>query len=183
MDLAFEIQGSLTNEFCEEIIKKFEEDDRKTPGKTVGGFNPDTKNSTDLSISNFNDWDEVTQKLDEALNKGVKEYDKFLEEKFDYDQFKYSETTNGISYQIQRSGFYKYHQDALVDKLLGRIRVLTYIWYLNTPEQGGETDFVYKKVKAEQGKLVLFPATWDYIHAGLPTPKKYIVTGWLHQPY
>jgi hypothetical protein len=38
---------------------------------------------------------------------------------------------------------------------------LSFIWYLSAD---GETDFLYKKVKARPGKLVIFPSTWNYIH-------------------
>lgn len=182
MDLSFEISDNLSEEFCDDIVKRFEEDERKSPGSTVGGFNPDTKNSIDLNISRFEEWNDVCEKLDSTLSEALKKYDTMIEEKIDYKGFDFSNTTFGASYQIQRSGFYKYHHDALHDKLLDRTRVLTYIWYLNTPTEGGETDLMFRKVKAQKGKLLIFPATWDYVHAGLPTPLKYIVTGWLHQP-
>ena len=183
MDLSFEIPNNLTTEFCKEIIQRFEDDARKHPGKTVGGFHPEMKNSMDLAISNFEEWNDVTDKLDDILAEAVKEYDKFISEKLDFTQFSYSTTLNGNTYQIQKSGFYKYHHDALVDKVIGKVRVLTFLWYLNTPETGGETDLVYKKIKPEEGKLLLFPATWEYIHAGLPTQNKYIITGWLWENY
>ena len=183
MDLTLEIPNNLSQEFCEEIIKRFEEDTRKTPGKTVGGFNPKIKNSTDLPITNFEEWHDVTDKLDEILAEALKKYDKFVSEKLDYSLLKFADNLSGNTYQIQKSGFYNYHHDALVDKLLNKVRMLTFIWYLNTPESGGETDLVFKKVKAEQGKLLFFPASWEYIHAGLPTKNKYIITGWLLQEY
>jgi hypothetical protein len=66
-------------------------------------------------------------------------------------------------------------------------RIITYLWYLNDVEEGGETDFpdINIKVKPETGKLVLFPATWDFPHCGkMPiSSNKYIVTGWLYVDY
>lgn len=183
MDLSFEIPNNLTSEFCKEIIQRFENDARKHPGKTVGGFHPDMKNSMDLAISNFEEWNDVTDKLDEILARAVKEYDEFACEKLDYKNLNFPETLSGNTYQIQRSGYYRPHHDALVEKTLSKVRVLTYLWYLNTPETGGETDLVYKKIKPEEGKLLIFPASWEYIHAGLPAQNKYIITGWLYQDY
>jgi hypothetical protein len=57
-------------------------------------------------------------------------------------------------------------------------------------EHGGGTAFHPKIdggkiVSPERGKLLLFPATWTYIHMGLPLIKgdpKYIATGWLCSP-
>ena len=39
--------------------------------------------------------------------------------------------------------------------------MLSFMWYLNAE---GETDFLYKKVKARPGKLLVFPSSWNYIH-------------------
>jgi hypothetical protein len=62
-------------------------------------------------------------------------------------------------------------------------RLLTFIWYLNTVENGGETEFFNGriKIKPEKGKLLLFPSTWTYNHKGnIPiSSDKYIVTGWV----
>jgi hypothetical protein len=65
-------------------------------------------------------------------------------------------------------------------------RFLVYFWYLNTVSTGGETEFygLDKEilVRPEQGRLIMFPATWQYLHAGL-TPvsnNKYIIGGYFH---
>lgn len=62
-------------------------------------------------------------------------------------------------------------------------RLLTYTLFLNTVDEGGETEFLYipKRVKAEQGKLLLFPAGFTHTHRGNPpiSNDKYIVTGWI----
>ena len=54
--------------------------------------------------------------------------------------------------------------------------------YLNTIEDGGETEFLYqgKRVKAEQGKLLIWPAGFTHVHRGNPPLKesKYILTSW-----
>lgn len=59
-----------------------------------------------------------------------------------------------------------------------------YVWclYLNTVDVGGETFFPKQKVKvkAEKGKLVIFPAHFTHPHKGLKADQvKYIATGWL----
>ena len=38
------------------------------------------------------------------------------------------------------------------------------------------------KIKAEKGKLLIFPSSWTYIHRGnIPiSDDKYIITGWVH---
>jgi hypothetical protein len=56
------------------------------------------------------------------------------------------------------------------------------ILLLNDVNEGGETYFIDGKVKPTTGKLLLFPATWTYLHKGdIPrSNSKYIITGWLY---
>ena len=86
---------------------------------------------------------------------------------------------------IRNEGRYVYHNDFSVDIKNKKNRVITYLWYLNDVEEGGETDFpdLNLMIKPETGKLVLFPASWDFPHCGkMPiSSNKYIVTGWLYQ--
>ena len=62
-------------------------------------------------------------------------------------------------YTIQKSGRYEWHTDSYVKN--NKPRYLTFIWYLNTRNFDGETDFVFKKVKPEEGKLIIFPSSWE----------------------
>ena len=175
MDLVFEKRNNLPPELCAQIIQRFEIDDRKHPGSTAGGFNTEMKNSLDLMISNLTEWEDIVRILDDKLKRNMTIYQEFL----------YSKLPNGYnildtwhsSYQIQKSGYYRWHHDSKIE--YGRERVLTFIWYLNTIENGGETGFIFKNVKPETGKFVFFPSTWDYVHCGFDAKDKYIITGWM----
>ena len=63
-------------------------------------------------------------------------------------------------------------------------RFLVCFLYLNDITSGGETDFprLNYKVQPKCGTILLFPATWQWRHAGLPpvSDKKYIVGTYLH---
>lgn len=66
-------------------------------------------------------------------------------------------------------------------------RVLVYILYLNTlsPEQAGETEFLYlqKRVRPVENTLVIWPAAFTHAHRGNPvfgSKNKYIATGWFN---
>ena len=54
--------------------------------------------------------------------------------------------------------------------------------YLNTIDEGGETEFLYinKRIKAQQGRLIIFPAAFTHTHRGNPPigQDKYIVSTW-----
>ena len=60
-------------------------------------------------------------------------------------------------------------------------RILVFSTFLNDVKKGGETEFFYQKqkVKAEEGKTIIFPAYWTHTHKGNITNEiKYIITGW-----
>jgi len=61
-------------------------------------------------------------------------------------------------------------------------RHLAYMTYLNDVSDGGETEFLYQKlkVKPKKGLTLVWPVDWTHTHRGLPSmsQSKYIVTGW-----
>ena len=63
-------------------------------------------------------------------------------------------------------------------------RFLVCFLYLNDVEIGGETAFpkLDYQIKPKCGRLLIFPPTWQYRHAGRPTEvgSKYIVGSYLH---
>jgi len=62
-------------------------------------------------------------------------------------------------------------------------RILVYTIYLNTIEDGGETEFLYQsqRVKPVKGRIVIWPAGFPYVHRGNPplNEEKYILTSWI----
>ena len=79
---------------------------------------------------------------------------------FDNDHLKYYE------FMVQKykcnEGRYINHNDFSVEWSKNEYRVITYIFYLNDVNHGGETQFWNdEKVIPEKGKLVLFPS-WIY---------------------
>lgn len=62
-------------------------------------------------------------------------------------------------------------------------RVLAYTIYLNTVEEGGETEFLLQsqRLKPVKGRICIFPASFPYVHRGNPplSGEKYIATSWI----
>ncbi len=180
-------QHSIPDELCDEIINRFNIDKRSKNGITSIGIDKDIKRTKDLMISRHSDWKDIDDKMYNILNKYLNIYMKYL---FDNDlnmYFSGIDTKNicDKGYNIQKynqnDGFYIWHTDDMIDYKIQEARVLTYLWYLNTVEEGGETYFMNFKVKPEKGKLIIFPATWTYTHtAAVPrSSDKYIITGWI----
>ena len=78
-------------------------------------------------------------------------------------------------------GFHRWHYEN--GGLQVSPRKLVVKLYLNTVEEGGETEFLYinKRVKAKQGTLIIFPAAFTHTHRGNPPigQDKYILTTWV----
>ena len=181
-------ENNLENEFCDHCISKFESNDNKYQGLAGESYKPSLKQSTDLVISYLDDWKEEDDIFYNSITKAYTEYHKHINLSLPnhngYVDIMKSNNVKDTGYQIQRthpSEFYSWHNDANSDN--SKIRVITFIWYLNTINREGYTEFWDgTKIKPEQGKLLLFPATWDFIHRGVSPKKqtKYICTGWLH---
>ena len=190
---------SLSTEVCRDLIELFENEERKYDGVTHGGVQKNIKDTKDFVIpENEAKWykyyhlfhNELTRNLQLYLNK-LNKNDSFKNENQNTTTvYKHFENTN-ISHSvfmlqryIMNEGRYVYHNDFSIDLKNKKNRVITYLWYLNDVLEGGETEFpdLNLKVKPETGKLVLFPATWDFPHCGkMPiSSNKYIVTGWLY---
>ena len=77
-------------------------------------------------------------------------------------------------------GFHNWHYENTGLQVSARKLVIQL--YLNTIEEGGETEFLYinKRIKAERGRLIIFPAAFTHTHRGNPPigQDKYIVSTW-----
>ena len=96
-------------------------------------------------------------------------------EKFKYEEIRIKR------YRMGRGNFLD-HVD--VGSLDSAMRFLVLFVYLNDVEEGGETEFpdLDLTIAPECGTMLLFPATWTYLHRG-NTPisnDKYILGSYLH---
>lgn len=180
-------ENSLSKELCDEIIDKYEnEGECRKKGVTSGGFNPNIKNTLDFGIFKNQKWEIIHKTLYQEIARNLQKYiDKNSFDNYD------NKIINGKlwyeTFMIQRytkcEGRYAYHEDFSVNNDKS-YRVLTYLWYLNDIDEGGETEFFGNfKIKPRAGKLVIFPASWTYPHTGLIpiSNDKYILTGWIYK--
>jgi hypothetical protein len=188
-------------ELCDEIISKYSIETGKAPGCTFSGVRPDIKDTLDFCMMKSEAWSRIRETLIVELINNLKIYESKLDTpmyhsqlmtiknpkvKINYTELKverlFFETLMVQKYESKK-GRYIYHSDAAFEPSKNRFRVLTYIWYLNDVEEGGETLFWDNyKIKPQKGKLVLFPASWIFPHSGLMpiSNDKYILTGWVY---
>jgi hypothetical protein len=185
-------KNNLPKDLCLTLMDLFETDTDVYNGVTFSGYRPDVKQSLDLKI--VKNKNKIHEKCDielyELLKNELQNYFNLIKKK-DYKSFSLINVKDSgflLKKYIKNEGFYNYHNDFKIEKNKNNnnnsYRIVTYLWYLNDVEEGGETSFFNGKIKIkpEQGKLIIFPASWTYPHAGL-TPKssnKYIVSGWVY---
>jgi hypothetical protein len=192
-------ENSLSKEFCNDLIKYFEIDNHRYDGVTASGMRKHIKDTTDLVISRISDrapWDIYKETLNNELQHNITEYCTQLNNNCDnnncdniYNIFQ-STKLEIPSMQMQKYdanvGKYVYHNDYQCNFEERQMRQITFMWYINDVEEGGETEFWKdQKIKPTAGKLVLFPAHWTYPHrAKMPiSGHKYIITGWIYESY
>ena len=187
-DFIWTKEKSLSKSFCNKMIEKFEKSDYQYDGKIGNGvLNQNVKQTRDLVLgSNLDEWQEEDDVLYQALKEGLDEYHTMcwnIDPRLTVSPHCFNFHDTG--YQIQRyepEGYYEWHHDWTMNDDASRI--YTYIWYLNTikKKDGGYTQFIDgTKVQPKVGKLVIFPATWTYLHRAFPPQvRKYICTGWVY---
>ena len=182
-DLIYEMHSALDQQTCQDIIQRFRHDDRKAPGITTSGeVMPELKKSMDLGISDLDEWEDIDRTLFKSLADNLEEYSKRIL-KITGDPL-WSSKIKDTGYNVKRyrpNDYYNWHVDCQT-YIEGWTRTIACIWYLNEVEEGGETEFAFgHKVIPETGKLILFPATWNFPHRGLSPIKgnKYIITSFV----
>lgn len=82
---------------------------------------------------------------------------------------------------VPGQGYHNWHYESS-DSAAAK-RIVAWQLYLNTINEGGETEFLYlsKRVNPKEGRLVIWPTSYTHTHRGNPplNKTKYVLTGWL----
>ena len=76
-------------------------------------------------------------------------------------------------------GYHSFHTENTTYDLY--CRSMAWMTYLNDVKEGGETEFLYQKmkVKPKKGTTLIWPGGYTHMHRGNPPMEdKYIATGW-----
>jgi len=176
----YERPHALPDAFCDEVVRRFEaqpEYQRAGVIGQTGNLAESIKRTTDLVVSDKDDWKDVDQVFFHCMGAALKEF----RETFPYFKGPFKD----LGYQVQRylpGEYYHWHIDGGSHQFSQR--QLVALWYLNdVPGPGGETQFLFQNVsvRPEKGKLVLFPPFWTHEHraAAVREGAKYIATTWV----
>ena len=170
----------LSKEECDKIIELYKTNEhRHRKGETIYGVTPETKLTTDLKLSPDLD-KECDYILFKAFNKCFKEYIEKYNILREWIPEKISDTGYKIMKYERNKGVFNEHIDNNTSKFSIH-RFLTSLIYLNTVEEGGETEFPNQGivVKAKVGRVVMFPPFFTHPHKGnIPLSEdKYVSNG------
>ena len=168
---------------CDDLIFNFDNQELEEGVKEIGTVfrrNKDivdekTKDSTDMALDTSC---EATKRYGASLQKVLEQY-----------WLKYPDSNCVSPYHLSHLNMQKYncggafHQwHAERTNFAKTARHLVYMTYLNDVTDGGETEFLYQKIKVKpsKGLTLIWPVDWMFVHRGIPsmTQEKYIVTGW-----
>jgi hypothetical protein len=183
-----ECDDFMPDEYCENVIKYYEH-------MNSAGFTANRKQIQDIDNHIISDTNIGFHSSGSVELTSTQDYSSgflnlFWQKIYPYYAQKYSilkETDEHKIYGIKLQktevgeGYHSWHHENGRKAVSGRI--LTFIAYLNDVQEGGETEFLYypKRVKAQKGKIILFPGGFSHTHRGNTniSNEKYILTGWL----
>lgn len=179
-DFIFLIEESLDSDVCNFLIETFENNSKKHERYDSNGV----PNFTQFNLTKHRNY--LNPKISQAheyILKQVIEYKKKYYQVIGHQVFPNSNSYEEFrikKYNIGGKDRFDTHVD--VTNYQTAKRFLSFIWYLNDVEYGGETVFSNMIIKPKKGNLVIFPPLWLYPHSGnVPiSGPKYIMSTYLH---
>ena len=178
-DLIRVYDNSLETEVCEKLIDIFE----SLKDKQERIDNERKPNFTQLNLTEIHQETEEINNIHQILIRKTLEYKKdyyaFVDERC-FPQSNAFEQFRIKRYLNDGNDAFDCHVD-VIDHPSAR-RFLSFFWYLNTVDEGGETVFDDLVIKPEAGKLIVFPPLWMFPHYGKApiSNNKYIISTYLH---
>ena len=190
-EFIMEIPGAASQEFCEALIAKYELDNRAGTSRIgpQGTYDKTVRDSTNLEMNLLADWHREVDELRGMIYSRLPNYLDNIHVAKTHSMFEggYDSSYTMMKY-VPGSVGYTWHNDFMYDDFSknGGVRTITWLFYINDGYEGGETEFHWgRKIKPEQGKLVLFPSCWTFVHRGNPVTAgtKYLGVGWLYSTW
>ena len=178
-DLIRVYDNALDSRICALLMQKFEELETEQE-RVEQQKKPDF---TQINLTQISNKTSELNYLHQLLIKSTVEYKKIYYSQ--YGEWKFPIKNGFEEFRIKRylndgNDVFERHVD--VNDYASARRYLSFLWYLNDVEDGGETVFDDLTIKPESGKLVIFPPMWMFAHSGeRPVSNtKYIASTYLH---
>ena len=170
----------IDEESCKGLIEKFEELQNKHEIVNIED-KEDRISFKQIVLVKSEEWQTVNDGMMKLFQAYIEQYKKecnisikMWPEKYGY------ETIRMKRYFANDYDRFDYHVDVR-DYETAR-RFLAFFIYLNDIEEGGETEFLFGRVKPKMGRLVMFPPLWPWFHAGRKpvSGTKYFIHSYCH---
>lgn len=174
---------ALPQAFCDKLIAKFEKNEEQEQVETVL---PGVRHFHEVNISEH--WHDEHEVMVNVIQVCWKTYmaehhilfDVQWPRQFGYEHFRMK--------RYLPNGKDEFAQHTDVGSYASARRFLAFLWYLNTPIEGGATGFgrvadvPLLTIPAIRGRLLVFPPLWPWPHWGckVAVGPKYILSGYLH---
>lgn len=174
--------------FCQRVIDVFDDYEKLNMVFSRGVTPKHLKEDLAYDIrtlNNFKSYEEHVNIYDEFIRGLADCFDHYRATFSILKDFKVSAHNMKIQKTAPGAGYHVWHTEN--DCIINSNRVLVFAYYCNTlaPEEGGETEFLYQRVRvpAVENTMVIFPADFTHTHRGntvLGEQNKYIITGWFY---
>ena len=165
----------LPVEDCNILIGEFE----KAKQSSITTIHDPNMRRKDTSFLLYDSNKDLNDDFNQILNKYITQYTDDFPLLKDY---KFVSFHNKMQETELSGGYHNWHCEN--NEIMTSSRILTWLFYLNDVDEGGETELLYQsiRVKPKAGRLVIFPAYFTHAHRGNPpiSNTKYIATGWYH---
>jgi len=165
----YEDQNKFNNTFNRKALEKQSILQKQDHQFFAGSYNIDT-------------WWEELKPMMYNFNLALNHYMEYtgVADAFDLDSFHFTQVK--IQKTLPTEGYHVWHLEH-GKGFESEARALAFAIYLNDVEDGGETEFLHfsKRVKPKTGRIVIWPASFPYLHRGNPplSGEKYILTSWM----
>jgi len=182
--------NSVPQELCDGLIKWFDlcSDKNFTAhnmpfpdgGKQISRRSDESIHIPNDPVSSITLSVEICNAYWDALNKCFNEYT----EKYNLEDLRLSCYNFKLHKVKEGQGYHVWHFEN-EGTIHTNQRVLAWMSYLKSPEEGGETEFLYqsKRIEPVIGRTLIWPAYFTHLHRGNPPLKgeKYYITGWFER--
>lgn len=152
---------------CEEVIRRFEADERKHASTTATRDKPRLRSGTMLQIGDLPEWRDIAESYSAALEKNLQAYAEAFPTLKQLISTPATKRTPPLLEKIEPGQGFGLHIDASVAGT--HDRMVAVLMYLKDVEEGGFTEFPFQsiRVKPRAGLMLLFPPYWTHPHQGV----------------
>ena len=173
---------ALSSNECNILISQFEKHPTKKEGKIfqngVRTIDKDVKDSFEIDSPSFSEPTVITSIISTSLNKCMDRYRKKYSMLNNYmGRYKANDVYTFKKFEGNDGGYKCWHHEHGANDIMSK-RVFVWGFYLNNAP--GTEFMFYPNVSGKEGRCVIFPASFNYMHRSAPNKGiKYYVSGWI----